>query len=131
VNEAFETAARQALPGVGRDGLVAPSVLEPSIGNVNCPALAGLFLKPDRHEMATRKQGISDEQRRALRLLVRNSNGHTEAIMLAHGFTIAMLAVLVRDGLASARPETVRAGKRPIKVTRVRITDAGRQALAE
>jgi hypothetical protein len=80
--------------------------------------------------MAMRKRGISDEHRRALRLLARNSKGHTEAIMLAHGFTIAMLTVLVRDGLATATLETLRTGKRPIEVIRMRITDAGRQALA-
>jgi hypothetical protein len=75
------------------------------------------------------KRGISDEQRRALRLLARNPNGHDEAIMLAHGFTIEMLAVLVRDGFATATPEIAR-GKRPIKSVRMRITEAGRQAIA-
>jgi hypothetical protein len=96
----------------------------------DCPALAGLFLEPDRRAMAMRKQGISDDRRRALRLLARNSKGHTEEMLLAHCFTIAILTVLVHEWLATATPETVRAGKRPIEVTRVRITDAGRQALA-
>jgi hypothetical protein len=50
--------------------------------------------------------------------------------MLAHGFTTEMLTVLVRDGLATATPETVHPGKRPIEVVRVRITDAGKLALA-
>jgi hypothetical protein len=63
-------------------------------------------------------------------LLAAAPNGATEAIMLAHGFTIEMLTVLVRDGLATATPETVHAGKRPVEVVRVRITDAGRLALA-
>jgi hypothetical protein len=35
--------------------------------------------------------------------------GVTEAIMLAHGFTIEMLTVLVRDGWATATPEIVHA----------------------
>jgi hypothetical protein len=69
-------------------------------------------------------------QRRALRLLTAAPNGATGAIMLAHGFTIEMLTVLVREGLATATPETVHAVKRPIEVVRVRITDAGRLALA-
>jgi hypothetical protein len=73
---------------------------------------------------------VSREQRRALRLLAGSPLGVTEAIMLAHGFTIEMLTVLVRDGLATATPETVHAGKRPIEVVRVQITDAGRLALA-
>ena len=41
-----------------------------------------------------------------------------------------MLTILVRDGSATAMPEPLHAGKRPIEVVRVRITDAGRLALA-
>jgi hypothetical protein len=40
------------------------------------------------------------------------------------------LRLLAGDGLATATPETVHAAKRPIEVVRVRITDAGRLALA-
>jgi len=47
-------------------------------------------------------------------------------MLLGYG---SMLTVLVRDGFATATPETVRADKRPIRVTRMRITDAGRQAI--
>jgi hypothetical protein len=71
---------------------------------------------------------MSAERNRALRLLAAAPNGATEAIMLAHGITTEMLTVLVRDGLATATPETVHAGKRPIEVVRVRITDSGRLA---
>ena len=52
--------------------------------------------------------------------------GATEAIMLAHGCTSAMLDALVRDGLATAERRAVRAGRRPIQVTWFAITDAGR-----
>ena len=38
--------------------------------------------------------------------------------MLAHGFTIEMLIVLVRDGFATATPEIVHAGRRPIEFRR-------------
>jgi hypothetical protein len=58
------------------------------------------------------------------------SDGYTESIMLAHGFTISMLGRLVLDGLVTATPDTVLAGSRPIKIVRVQITDAGRRALA-
>jgi hypothetical protein len=77
------------------------------------------------------KPGLTEEQSRALRLLARGgSDGDTEAIMLAHGFTISMLGRLVFDGLVTATPDTVLAGSsRPIKVVRVQITDAGRRAL--
>jgi hypothetical protein len=44
------------------------------------------------------------------------ARGLTESALLAHDFTIDMLADLVRDGLASAQSETVRAGGRMIEV---------------
>jgi hypothetical protein len=88
---------------------------------------------PDRRTMAAmsaQKRSLKAEQYRALRLLARGgSDGDTEAIMLAHGFTISMLGRLVFDGLVTATPDTVLAGSRPIKVVRVQITDAGRRAL--
>ena len=69
--------------------------------------------------MSAGKSGLSADRRRALRLLAGSSQGRTEAILLAHGFTIEMLIVLVRDGLATATPETVHAGRRPIEVVRM------------
>jgi hypothetical protein len=44
-------------------------------------------------------------------------------------FKLALLVELVRDGLASATRDRVRAGTRMLDVTRVRITEAGRKAL--
>jgi len=41
------------------------------------------------------------------------------------------LVALIRTGLATATAERVMAGKKPMQVTRVRITDAGRRALAD
>jgi hypothetical protein len=76
----------------------------------------------------SKQRGVGFDERRVLQLLARSKNGHTEAMPWAHGFTTAMLTVLVRDGLATATPEIAR-GKRPIKSVRMRITDAGRQAL--
>jgi hypothetical protein len=51
-------------------------------------------------------------------------------LLLAHGFTVELLADLVRAGLATATTERVVAGGRAIEVARVRITPAGRKALA-
>ena len=80
--------------------------------------------------MALSKQrGIGFDERQVLQLLARSKNGHTEAMLRAHGFTTAMLTVLVRDGFATATPEIAR-GKRPIKSVRMRITDDGRRAIA-
>jgi hypothetical protein len=73
---------------------------------------------------------LSAEKRRALAMLALSPLGFTEAIMLAHGFTVAMLAELASDGLVTMETETVRAGRRPVKITQVQITDAGRRALA-
>jgi len=56
-------------------------------------------------------------------------DGCTEAMMLAHGFTIPQMVELVRAGLATATTERLVAGSRKIEVARVRITDAGRRAL--
>jgi hypothetical protein len=86
--------------------------------------------KRDRraNAMSTRKAGLSADHRHALSLLAGSSHGCTEAILLAHGFTIESLIALVRGGLATATPEIVHVGSRPIEVVRVGITDAGRRA---
>jgi hypothetical protein len=66
------------------------------------------------------------DQRRALELLAGSAKqGCTEAFLLAHGFTVELLADMVRAGLATAQIERAHAGGQ----TRVHITDAGRQAL--
>jgi len=49
---------------------------------------------------------------RALELLAASSDGCTEAIMRAHGFTIAQMVELVRAGLATTTAERVVAGSR-------------------
>jgi hypothetical protein len=64
-------------------------------------------------------------------LLASCRDGCTEAILLAHGFTIPQMVELVRTGLATASAERVVAGGRTIEVARVRITEAGRQRLGE
>jgi hypothetical protein len=71
----------------------------------------------------------SAERRRALELLAASPDGCTAAILLAHGFKSDRLVELINAGLASVTTERVIAGDRAMKVTRVRITDAGRQAL--
>jgi hypothetical protein len=75
--------------------------------------------------MPTPKQ----QRRRALELLATSRDGCTEAVMLAHGSTVELLVDLVHAGLATAHTDRVRAGSRVIEVTRVRIAEAGRQAL--
>jgi hypothetical protein len=74
---------------------------------------------------------LSDEQRRALRLLARSPNACTEALMMAHGFESGMLGDLVLDRLAVAVDHSTMVGRRRVKVTWLRITAAGRRAIAE
>jgi hypothetical protein len=52
-------------------------------------------------------------------------------IMVPLPFTIAQMVELVHAGVATATTECVVAGQRTIEVARVRITDAGRRALAK
>jgi hypothetical protein len=77
-----------------------------------------------------RKRNPPATRRRALELLAASPDGATEAILVAHGFTIDLLVELVRAGLATAKAQLAVAGGRPMEVTRVRITDAGRRVLA-
>jgi hypothetical protein len=75
------------------------------------------------------RRGPKPDRRRALELLASSRDGATEAIMRAHGFTVAQMVELVRAGLASATAERVATGGKLMEVTRVRITEAGRRAL--
>ncbi len=63
----------------------------------------------------SRRRGPKPDRRRALELLAGSRDGMTEAMLLAHGFTVDMLVDLIRAGLATANTE------------RIRITDAGQR----
>jgi hypothetical protein len=76
-----------------------------------------------------RKRHLSPKARRALELLASNPLGTTEAFMLAHGFTVTMLASLVRAGLAAAGREVVTSGGKTVAFDWIAITAAGRSAL--
>jgi hypothetical protein len=69
------------------------------------------------------------ELRQVLDLLAASPHGCTKARLLADGFTVDMLADLVREGLATTQRGTVRVGGRQIRVERYLITDAGRRAI--
>jgi hypothetical protein len=68
-------------------------------------------------------------RRRALELLAASRDGATQAIMLAHGFSVEQMVDLVRAGLATAKAERVMVGSRSMQVTRVRNHRGGRRAL--
>ena len=72
-----------------------------------------------------------DERHRLLELLATAADGCTADLLLALGFTPDLVLGVVRAGLATAQTENVLAAGRAAVVSHVRITDAGRQALAE
>jgi hypothetical protein len=75
---------------------------------------------------------LTADQRRALRIIARAADGCTEASLLAHGFSIDVLAGFVRDGLISVGRRTLRGpGRGHVDVVWMVITDAGKEALAE
>src|SRR5258706_16405176 len=85
--------------------------------------------------MATppRKHRLSPRARRALELLAGNALGVTEALMLAHGFTLRMLAGLVRVGLAREQRGVLRLATRRSRssASRSRPRAGGRSKLTE
>ncbi len=74
------------------------------------------------------KHRLSPEWHRALQFLACTPRGTAEhMLVLGHGFSSDMLAMLVLAGLATVVNETHRAGQGKIK--RLLITDAGKRAL--
>jgi hypothetical protein len=77
-----------------------------------------------------RERHLSSKQRWALEILAAAGlRGCTGATLLAHGFSVDMLADLVHAGLATAHRRMMRVGRRKIQFARMTITDAGRRAL--
>jgi hypothetical protein len=76
----------------------------------------------------SRRRGPKPDRRRALELLAASPDGCTEALM-SHGFTVELLVDLCIAELAIATPERMVAGGRAVEVVRMKITEAGRQAL--
>jgi hypothetical protein len=84
-----------------------------------------------RHRKASfRRNRLDSEQRRALQMLASlGPSGITESIMLAQGFSTAVLDDIARAGLAAASTCTARAGVSVVTVLWFRITAAGRRAI--
>ena len=74
-----------------------------------------------------------DERRRALELLnSAGDQGMPEELMVnAFVFEFDVIIGLIRDGLATTAVEKTRVGHSTVRVMRMRITEAGRKALAE
>jgi hypothetical protein len=72
---------------------------------------------------------LTDRQRAVLQMLASSRRGYSLATMTARGFASEMLQDLVRAGLAVAHRDAV--GPSKTKVVHLRITEAGRKAIAE
>jgi hypothetical protein len=74
---------------------------------------------------------LTPERRRALKLLARSRHGVDEELLVhSYGFRRPTIVGLVNVGLATAEREVVKTGGETLEVVRVRITEAGRNALA-
>lgn len=83
----------------------------------------------ERWDVIDCKSRLTPKARWALELLALDRQGLTETLLRTYGLTLRMLAGLVRTGLATAQRQTVKAGGRAMKVIRIRITEAGLQAI--
>jgi hypothetical protein len=101
--------------------------------HVRIGAAAGRGDNRDCAPMPTRRhyRRPNPDRRRALELLAASHHGYSKAILRAHGFSMDMMVELVKAGLATTKRERIVAGGRQTDVVRVRITEAGRQALAK
>jgi hypothetical protein len=70
---------------------------------------------------------LTDERRPALRILAHHLDGCAEAILLAEVFLVGQLSELTLEGLA----ETQRAQVGSRHRVRMKVTEAGRKAIAE
>jgi hypothetical protein len=75
---------------------------------------------------------LTADQRRALAIIASaGPRGITEGLMVeAHAFTIELLVELIRHRYVTAETETTRTGNLITQTVRLRITTAGREALA-
>jgi hypothetical protein len=74
---------------------------------------------------------LTATQRHALAVIAATgSDGATQTLLTAHGFSIRTIAALVKRNLVAISRERVRTGGKWVDAAKVRITDAGRDALA-
>jgi hypothetical protein len=73
--------------------------------------------------------GLTRDQRRALRRLANVPRGIAETLLIAYGFPGDTIDVLVQAGLATAAPDVAQIGEQTIEIELVMITDAGRKAI--
>jgi hypothetical protein len=72
---------------------------------------------------------LTDNQRAVLQMLTASRRGYSLATVMARGFAFEMLQDLMRAGFVTAPRDAVGTGKS--KLAHLRITEAGRKAIAE
>jgi hypothetical protein len=101
-------------------------------------ACAIAFAKATAQRAIKRKQA-NDAQCQAAQLRIAHalaiiaatgSDGATQTLLTAHDFSIRTIAALVKRGLVTIAREKVRTGGRWVDAAKVRVTNAGRDALA-
>jgi hypothetical protein len=73
---------------------------------------------------------LTDKQRRAVEMLVRQPDACSERQLLARGFSFNQLAGLLCDGYATVVRKHIDVGGREKSVPWLQITDSGRRAMA-
>jgi hypothetical protein len=71
---------------------------------------------------------MTDDERRLLELLA--AGEATDKLLLIQGFKLTVIFDVVQAGLATAKTERAFAAGRTVEITTLRITEAGRLALA-
>jgi hypothetical protein len=79
-----------------------------------------------------RRHGPQPDRRRALELLAGSRDGCTEAIMLAHGFSIDLMVELIKAGARNGKGRADGCGRQiDSRSPGCQITDARQRALME
>jgi hypothetical protein len=74
---------------------------------------------------------LTVSHRRALTLLAGAAKGMSEGLILALGFKSELIADLIGAELVTASTEYMGRGGSPVEVARLKITEAGRHAIAD
>jgi hypothetical protein len=102
--------------------------------SMTAPLRRGIFLASPASTnqievMTDEAMTLTANQRRALEMLAGSPHGCTEGTLRTHGFKVGLLTGLVSAGLATANPESVKAGGQTLSLVRFKITHAGLRAI--
>jgi hypothetical protein len=120
-------------PGPGTEPLsYAVGYREAGVRNPRTELDAGVEPRP-RSTPPNRLAGsrvITADERRLLDLLAESADGATDALLAGCDFSLDLMVDMVRAGLVTTTAERTFVAGKPVEVSRVLITDAGRRALA-